>query len=288
MAKLIIMRGLPGSGKSTKAEEIIKAHGNCVRINKDLLRTMLHFDKFSRVNEGQTREASILLAKHFLANNVNVVIDDTNLNPKTFQAWKDAHDNVEVIDVSASVSECVDRDFNRDRSVGEHVIKKTGLQYKNYLAEHNVVVCDLDGTLCDIKHRLQYAKGETKDWGKFFSLLGKDTLRKDVLDKLLATAKEHKAKIVFVSARPETYRYETESWLKIHLQMNGLYAPYYELLIMRDAHDKREDTIVKREIYDKYLSKTKVVKVFDDRPSVIRMWRELGLDVEDVGEGIEF
>jgi len=31
-----------------------------------------------------------------------------------------------------------------------------------------------------------------------------------------------------------------------------------------------------------------IVKVYDDRPSVIRMWREKGLEVEDVGAGVEF
>jgi tRNA uridine 5-carbamoylmethylation protein Kti12 len=49
------MKGLPACGKSTKAEEIIRNAGNTVRINKDLLRTMLHFDKFTHVNEEHTR-----------------------------------------------------------------------------------------------------------------------------------------------------------------------------------------------------------------------------------------
>lgn len=40
--------------------------------------------------------------------------------------------------------------------------------------------------------------------------------------------------------------------------------------------------------YDKYLTGLEILKVFDDRPSVIRMWRENGLLVEDVGNGEEF
>ena len=62
----------------------------------------------------------------------------------------------------------------------------------------------------------------------------------------------------------------------------------YFVLIMRDAHDKRPDVMVKQEIYDKYLKKLNIWKVFDDRPSVIKMWRENGLLVEDVGNGEEF
>ena len=42
MSKMVIMQGLPASGKSTRAEEIERSMGNAVRINKDLLRTMLH------------------------------------------------------------------------------------------------------------------------------------------------------------------------------------------------------------------------------------------------------
>lgn len=57
MAKLTIMRGLPASGKSTKAKELLSV-GNTVRINKDLLRTMLHFDTFTGRNEGMTRDAA--------------------------------------------------------------------------------------------------------------------------------------------------------------------------------------------------------------------------------------
>lgn len=57
---------------------------------------------------------------------------------------------------------------------------------------------------------------------------------------------------------------------------------------MRDAGDKREDTIVKSEIYDKYLKDLNIINIYDDRPSVIRMWRAKGLNVVDVGQGIEF
>lgn len=55
---MYIMQGLPGSGKSTKAEEIVEhdGKGNTVRLNRDLLRTMLHFDKWSGRNEGITKD----------------------------------------------------------------------------------------------------------------------------------------------------------------------------------------------------------------------------------------
>ena len=59
---------------------------------------------------------------------------------------------------------------------------------------------------------------------------------------------------------------------------------------MRKTGDYRKDTVVKGEMYDQMLADGyEPSMVFDDRPSVIRMWRELGgLTVIDVGQGLEF
>jgi hypothetical protein len=58
---------------------------------------------------------------------------------------------------------------------------------------------------------------------------------------------------------------------------------------MRRADDMRDDTIVKKQMLDTYFPDTsKIEAVIDDRPPVIRMWRENGLNVIDVGKGIEF
>lgn len=291
MAKMTIMRGLPASGKSTKAEELLK-QGNTVRINKDLLRTMLHFDNFNHRNEGHTRDAARKLADWYLANGVNVIIDDTNLNEGTVQSWKDLakihNAKIEYIDTTdVSVYDCVSRDEYRQKKVGAHVIKKMALQHLDWLKGENTVICDLDGTLCDIEHRLHFAHGETKDWGKFFAGIPDDAPRKEVFEAVAKACDEHNAQLILVSARPENYRAETEAWLDIHF--SGMaFGKGRQMLIMRDAGDKRDDVIVKSEIHDKYLKNLNIVKVFDDRPKVIRMWREKGLDVVDVGKGIEF
>lgn len=284
------MQGLPASGKSTKAQEFV-AQGNTVRINKDLLRTMLHFDKFTGINEGLTRDAARRLAITFLQSQTNVVIDDTNLNPGTLQSWVDLAKEVEAKiqyeRIDSPVEECIKRDSARENSVGKHVIIQMALQHLDYLKGEKVVICDLDGTLCDISHRLHFVKnvpeGQKKDWKGFFDNIAGDAVREDVLSKLLKFEEEGN-KIILVSARPDTYREQTEAWLE--RAFKG-----YELataLIMRNSGDRRDDTIVKAELYDKYLKNLKITKVIDDRPAVIRMWREKGLDVDDVGGGVEF
>ena len=296
MAKLTINIGLPASGKSTESEAKMTREGNTVRINKDLLRTMLHFDKFNYKNEGHTRDASRVLATHFLSKGINVIIDDTNLNPGTRQSWvelaKQFEAKIEYIDMTnVPIDECIRRDTLRENSVGKSVIQKMAMQHLGYLSGESIVICDLDGTLCDIKHRLHFVNGEKKDWKSFFQHMMGDKLRIDVFEKLhealTGMSPIQTSRLIFVSARPESYRGMTLEWLTKSLSGTGL-LERCEALIMREDGDSRPDTQVKSDIYDKYLKQLRIIKVFDDRPSVIRMWREKGLEVEDVGDGIEF
>jgi predicted kinase len=286
MAKMTIMVGLPASGKSTRAKEIVEQTGNTVRLNKDLLRTMLHFDKFSGHNEGITKDVSRILAKQLLAQGVNVIIDDTNLNPGTVQGWKDLAKEldakIEYERIDSDVETCLLRDSQREKKVGAHIIKKMALQYLEYLKGEKAVICDLDGTLCNLDHRLHFTQSDPKDWKGFFNGIPDDSLREDVRNSILKIYDEHQNTfLILVSARPEMYREATEEWLK----KNNI---FYQALIMRETNDKRPDTEVKADVYEKYLKNLNIIKVFDDRPSVIRMWREKGLEVEDVGKGIEF
>lgn len=296
MSSIVIMVGLPASGKSTRAQELSKKSGNAVRINKDLIRTMLHFDKFTGKNEADTRFAARRLADDFLLDGKTVIIDDTNLNPGTLQSWKDlaktrgAHIHYEHM--KTPVEECIARDRKRiengERGVGDHVIYGMAMQYGLYpKPEKPIVICDLDGTLCDISHRLPLVRnlpeGQKKDWKGFFDGLVNDTMRQEVADMLESyISKGHP--IFFVSGRPDNYRAWTEDWLRRNFTI-----PPHTALFMRPAGDKRPDTDVKKEIYERYFKgKYPIEVVIDDRPSVIRMWEEEGLKVVDVGSGVEF
>lgn len=59
------------------------------------------------------------------------------------------------------------------------------------------------------------------------------------------------------------------------------------ILLMRTTDDKRKDTVVKQEIWDRNISgKYNVLCAIDDRSSVVKMWRyEIGLPVFQVAEG---
>jgi predicted kinase len=288
MSKLIIMKGLPACGKSTRAEEIMKADGNVVRVNKDLMRTMLHFDKFNGRNEGMTREAVRTLAKTFLAK-TNVIVDDTNLNEGTMQGWldlaKEVGAKVEIVDMTDVPTEvCVARDLNRAKSVGGTVIKNMALRagIKTFPAG-SVVLCDIDGTIADTKHRLHFVESDPKDWKGFFGNMHLDPVRKDVQDILIQHYNEGKT-IIFLSARPDNYKDVTLKWLE------DKYLTFAYTLIMRPSNDKRPDTEVKRKMLEDHFPDQSVIhSIIDDRPSVIRLWKEMGIpNVLDVGAGVEF
>lgn len=280
-----MLSGLPASGKSTKAEDIVRQGGNWVRVNKDLLRTMLHFDKFSGNNEKFTIKAEYALADAALESGLNVIVDDTNLGDKHLNSWEylafERSVDFEHINVDTPWHECVKRDAERPNGVGRHVIMNMAMQYNLIPEMNNIVVVDIDGTVADVTHRLKYVKQDPKDWKSFFSQMSFDTPRMDVYNKASDLAVANDADIVFVSARPEDYRDQTQDWLYEH-------GMDYMHLLMRPKNDKRPDTEVKQNIYNKFLANYNVIKVFDDRPSVIRMWESLDLDVEDVGSGKEF
>lgn len=78
-------------------------------------------------------------------------------------------------------------------------------------------------------------------------------------------------KIIFMSGRMDKCRQETVQWLTSH-------EIPFDHLYMRKTNDYRSDSIVKKELYEEHIKgKYYVESVFDDRDSVVKTWRELGL-----------
>lgn len=139
-----------------------------------------------------------------------------------------------------------------------------------------IIICDLDGTLANCEHRQHHVQGEgKKNWKAFFSNMYDDVIQSD-LNEVLQSLHQH-YDVWFVSARPDNYRKVTERWLTD--------AGGWQLgdnngtrLIMRKAGDFRADTIVKKEILDQIRSEdVYILMAFDDRKSVVDMWRENGV-----------
>lgn len=303
VGKLIITRGLPRSGKTTWAKEFVAKSGNAVRINRDDLRAMLHNGKWSHRNEEVTMAVQKAMVLAALKAGKVVVVDDTNLGDFHKERWaniaKEAGSTFESKTFSESdLTTLIERDTASDSVRGSHVIIRLALEncYVKF-EDDSVVLCDIDGTIANLNHRLQYAKGETKDWDAFFSLISEDTLIESTKDLLVNALADGKT-IIFVSARPERCRADTEAWLlrngmynsnvSPNLHVDGVAQMPYFALLMRPDGDSRDDTVVKQNILDNCLDLKWIHKVIDDRPRVIEMWRKNGLTVVDVGHGVDF
>lgn len=292
--KLYILRGLPGSGKSTLANHIVKDSKNTFRVNKDLLRKMLHFEDFLPRHEKLVAEINDSLVVQLLKEGRNVISDNTNLSEKDINFYnKIAEENkaeVVIYNVDTPIEECISRDLRRkrdgERYVGRDVILNMAHRYRLIKQEKLIAIFDLDGTLADISHRRHYVRKDENipnfkpNWKKFFEEVSKDKVREVVYDKLCDHVSQGH-EIVICSGRPESTRVDTENWLRYN-------SIHHDRLIMRPNGDNRDDVILKQGFLDKLIDKSKIVYVADDRPKVVRMWIANKLNVEDFGDGVEF
>jgi len=144
------------------------------------------------------------------------------------------------------------------------------------------IICDLDGTLA-LKH-------DGRSWYDA-STSDLDNPNKPVLALLrfVQEAKWHglnqeqNCQIIFLSGRQEKDREPTEKFLEKH-RLNRY------PLFMRTTDDFRNDTIIKKELYEENIKGNyEILFVLDDRNSekspVVDMWRELGLACFQVADG---
>ena len=282
MPKLRMLRGLPASGKSTYAKELLdREQGKWKRINKDLMREMLDAGHWSRENEKQILDLRDLLIAKYLGSGTSVIIDDTNYASKhearlrqLASEWKA---EFEVKDFDVPVEVCIERDNARANGVGEtiirrmwrdHVFAKGGIKGEKGIVP--AIICDLDGTLALMNGRNPYDAS---------------TCENDLVNEPVATVvrgvMERGWHVVFVSGREDKYREPTASWLFKH----G-FGVMSENLFMRQTGDKRKDYIVKQEIYEQAIHPHFDVKfVLDDRQQVVDMWRSIGLTCFQVALG---
>lgn len=124
--KVIIFKGLPGSGKTTRARQLQTENpGEFMRLNKDDLRAMLEL-KSELVLEDLVVKTRDFMLRKCLEIRKSVIIDDTNLNPYHEKRIRELVGNkaeIEVIDLtSISLDQVITQDQNREKKVGREVI----------------------------------------------------------------------------------------------------------------------------------------------------------------------
>lgn len=293
--KILILIGIPASGKSTWAKEYVRKHANYVRVNRDDFRSMLKDAAMCENKiEDMITSLTFKVIESALMKRLNVIVDNTNLKRKYIdeivERFKYQADiDYQVFDVS--LNKAIERDNSREAKVGEGVIRKMYESYKvlidsfdfqpvkkieqrpvvipDFNSElEDAVVFDIDGTLALMGKRGPF------DWKRVYF--------DDVNDIVAEQVNFHKSlgrKIILVSGRDEVCRKETQDWLEF-------YNIHFDELYMRPKDDQRKDTIVKREIYETHLQdKYNVLCVYDDRLQVLEMWNNLGIFAFNVNQG---
>lgn len=132
MKKLIVLKGIPGSGKSTWAKEKCEKDSNYIRINRDDIRIEYSREYSKRFEKlvKKTEKAQALLA---LEEGWNVILDDTNFNASDLiqEIISEGPEDLEVEykEFNTPLDECIKRDASRPKPVGEAVVRSFWNRY---------------------------------------------------------------------------------------------------------------------------------------------------------------
>lgn len=147
----------------------------------------------------------------------------------------------------------------------------------------NIVLVDLDGTVCNVEHRVQYIKkGPLKDNVKFHSLHEFDAPIEPIIT-LVEIFHSAGYEIVFCSCRFDTELEKTREWIRIHFYVKELADAR---LLLRSKLDKREDQEIKPDLLKKAgINFDDIYLVLEDRNQVVKFWRDNGLTCIQVADG---
>lgn len=318
MIKVEMLVGIPGSGKSTYAKQIVsKDPSNWVRVNNDDLRAMMNGSVWSADYEKMVTDARNYLIRDALKRGKNVIIDNLNLNRRHFddvcKIAKSVNTDVQVYEKAfyIELEEAMERNAKREGAarVPDDVMKKWWKEsgktqfkfykprveiYKGHMGNSQTVeapawddslatavLCDLDGTLALIHGRSPYDASNCDV---------KDLPNWPVIETILAHYKMGR-KIIFCSGREDKYRPETIRFIEKYCLISPVLSsgpahPIQYQLFMRKSDDMRKDSIIKEEIYaDNIEGQYNVLCVLDDRNQVVDFWRSKGLTCFQVAPG---
>lgn len=302
MTVLLIMRGLPASGKTTTATLWVQEDlADRQRVNRDDIRQMLHSGLYVH---GETEKAVIRvrdrLIDEALCSGASVVVDDCNLRARHIseltKIGRRCGATVEIRDLTdVTPEECIKRNRKRkearQRAVPDDVIwdmwhrfvknkscplpvpeikEPTAGERVRYIAPDPederfkpAVIFDIDGTIAHMNGRSPYD----------YSLVSTDTPDETVVDTVMMYDAAG-YRIIFLSGRKQECYRATQDWLTEALSVTEV---PFDLLMRKDG-DNRDDAQVKYELFDTYVrNRYAVHAVYDDRDRVVDMWRSIGL-----------
>lgn len=283
--RLIATVGIPASGKSTFAKRIVADNPETwVEVNRDNIRFNKATPnwkkyKFSRAKEEKVTKRAFQMMDKAAEQERNIIVSDTNLSEKTrdrLKEWAEENNYIfQVKEFDVSLEEAVARDNQREGGVGYQIIHKMYQKWLEYKGRERYTpdstkpeayVFDVDGTLAKMEGRSPY------EWEK----VGEDSLQRHVA-AVAEGVKKGGFKIIILSGRDGCCEDQTKEWLK----KNNI---WFDEFFIREEGSYEKDTVVKESIFwDNIAPHYNVLGVFDDRPSVCRMWREIGVNTFQLG-----
>ena len=305
--KLILTRGIQGSGKSTWARKWVEEDPeHRIRINNDDMRNMLG-KYWVPSREELITHSKNLLAIHAMMSGYDIVIDDMNLNPKEVKFWQDiVKQNNEVDSISKylyeiefkdffiPLEECIRRDAMRPNPIGEKVIRDTWKRYKHFIQTSEVekyvnnlikedeskpycLVVDMDSTLCfNTTKRPWYGEGAAE--GMINDVPNMGVLRL-VEQWVKPGPAAYSHNLIIATGRDTSQEEVTKQWL-------AKYNIYPQEFYFRKQGDYRKGVEVKKEQIEKILEKYNVVAIIDDCEPIVQMYRDMGLTVLQPNKGL--
>jgi len=286
--KIIATIGISGSGKTTWASQF-KTKQPHVYISSDCIRNEIYGD--SRI-QGSGEEVFNIFYKKIetvIREDKIPICDATfysDANRERLIAFAAANEiPVEWHYFIASLETAFKNNKLRDRFVPEKIIKKQFnllslpygfgeiiTHYNGVINElslkKNSIICDLDGTLAIVGERSPYDA----------SKCNLDTINSPVLSVINKFKDDHS--IIFLTGRSDIYREHSVNFINTYVDIVD------PILLMRADTDNRKDTVVKFELFSKFINnKTNVLFVLEDRTQVVNMWRQIGLNCFQVNSG---
>ena len=142
MSKIILCRGIQGSGKTTWAKQwVLEDPEHRVRFNNDDIRNMLgkYWVPSREHLVSDIKKDFIVSAMEF---GYDIVVDNMNFNPKEIEYCENLVDStlgymncysLEYKDFFIPLEVCIERDSKRENPIGEEVIRKTYERYKTII-----------------------------------------------------------------------------------------------------------------------------------------------------------